>query len=645
MKGNWIIPLVSGIVLFLFSLLSAQAASWGPEVRLTNLAGQSWGPRIAAYNGILHVVWFEYSDSNMTVPKIHYIRSTDNGNSWSQPQRIGNTDPARHEIFPSIAADANGVYVVWSSNSAPPVTIFRRSTDGGFTWGTEKLFPTNAPGSYSRATDILVDRQGGIHIAWYDNRQGYSGIYHAQSCDHGATWSAEQWLTQFDGMVDNEDPKIVQAEDNTFYLLFRSSRDGMPQGGFPPSNIYLLRGQSSSCSTGTTTWLYPAQRVSQSLPDEYSNNYSGAISSGQGDRLHIAFWNEKAGNNIAYRRCIPAVSGCAKQELLTDFPLTHPQAQGQNRSNPGVTEDDLGGVHLFYSEHAQVVNTLTMGKLFYRNSGDGGINWNPSTQLGTSSLTASPQAIYHKGRVHIVWIDYRINNFGTEIYYRNLDLNIKLTPLNDTAEFVRQQYRDFLNREADDGGLQYWVNLIDTGAMTKAQVIESFFWSQEFGVQIAPVARLYFAYFLRIPDYGGLQYWINEYKNGKPLQWISGFFAASQEFQQRYGSLNNQQFVELIYQNILGRLGEASGVAYWTGELDSERQTRGQVMLGFSESPEYKQTSSNEVYVTMMYIGMLRRSPEEGGFNFWVNYLDSGNSGLALINGFLSSAEYANRFQ
>jgi hypothetical protein len=53
----------------------------------------------------------------------------------------------------------------------------------------------------------------------------------------------------------------------------------------------------------------------------------------------------------------------------------------------------------------------------------------------------------------------------------------------------------------------------------------------------------------------------------------------------------------------------------------------------------------HEVFVTMIYVGMLRRSPEEEGFSYWVNYLDSGNSGLGLIDGFLNSTEYANRFQ
>ncbi len=94
-------------------------------------------------------------------------------------------------------------------------------------------------------------------------------------------------------------------------------------------------------------------------------------------------------------------------------------------------------------------------------------------------------------------------------------------PLNDTTEFVKQQYRDFLNRETDTAGLQYWVNMIDSGAMTRAQVIESFFWSEEFGLRIAPIVRLYFAYFLRVPDYEGLQYWIGVYNSGWSLESIS----------------------------------------------------------------------------------------------------------------------------
>jgi len=217
------------------------------------------------------------------------------------------------------------------------------------------------------------------------------------------------------------------------------------------------------------------------------------------------------------------------------------------------------------------------------------------------------------------------------------------TPLNDTTEFVKQQYRDFLKREADAGGLQYWVNMIDTGGITEAEVIEEFVWSPEFGVRIAPLVRLYFAYFLRIPDYGGLQFWLGAYSSGEwSLGAISDYFASSPEFQQRYGSLSNQEFVTLIYQNILGRDPDPGGFAFWVGELNLQNRTRGQVMIGFSESVEYQEDSRNGVFVTMIYVGMLRRSPEEGEFD---NYLDSGNSDLALINELLYSQEYMSRFQ
>jgi hypothetical protein len=110
-----------------------------------------------------------------------------------------------------------------------------------------------------------------------------------------------------------------------------------------------------------------------------------------------------------------------------------------------------------------------------------------------------------------------------------------------------------------------------------------------------------------------------------------------------YGSLDNGQFVSLLYQNVLGRTADAGGLAFWTGQLNNAAMTRGQVMLSFSESAEFVSGSRNSVYVTMMYVGMLRRSPDQGGFDFWVGYM-AGNSGLALINGFLAAPEYHGRF-
>lgn len=210
--------------------------------------------------------------------------------------------------------------------------------------------------------------------------------------------------------------------------------------------------------------------------------------------------------------------------------------------------------------------------------------------------------------------------------------------------FAMQQYRDFLGREGDSGGISYWTNRINSGSATRAQVVDSFFNSAEFQGTVSPVTRLYFAYFLRIPDYAGLSFWVNQYRQGATLDSISQAFAGSSEFQATYGSLNNTQFVTLVYQNVLGRAPDSGGLAFWVGRLNSGSATRGSVMLGFSESAEYKQSSYNKVYVTMIYVGMLKRAPDQAGFNFWVGQMNSGGSGLNLIQGFLNASEYRSRF-
>ncbi len=212
-----------------------------------------------------------------------------------------------------------------------------------------------------------------------------------------------------------------------------------------------------------------------------------------------------------------------------------------------------------------------------------------------------------------------------------------------TRLFAMQQYRDFLSREGDAGGIVFWTGQMDGGAQPRDRMVETFFGSAEFQGVFAPVVRLYFSYFLRIPDYAGLDFWIGQARSGASLAAISSAFAASAEFQQRYGALSNAQFVDLVYQNVLGRAADAPGLAFWTAQMNAG-MTRGALMVQFSESPEYAAVIGNSVYVTMMYVGMLRRSPDPGGFDFWVGTMNAGGSGLALIGEFLAAPEYRNRF-
>ncbi len=159
----------------------------------------------------------------------------------------------------------------------------------------------------------------------------------------------------------------------------------------------------------------------------------------------------------------------------------------------------------------------------------------------------------------------------------------------------------------------------------------------------SPIARLYFGFFLRIPDYAGLLFQMNELRTGTPLTVIANNFSQSPEFTAIYGALDNAQYVALLYQNMLGRTAAQGEIDYHVARLTGGA-TRGEVAAGFTESPEFVARVANDVYVTMMYVGMVRRSPEQGGFDFWVGFMDAGNPGLALIYGFLNSPEYHDRF-
>ena len=101
------------------------------------------------------------------------------------------------------------------------------------------------------------------------------------------------------------------------------------------------------------------------------------------------------------------------------------------------------------------------------------------------------------------------------------------------------------------------------------------------------VYRVYQAAFNRTPDNGGLKYWIGIMDAGKPLDLVTSGFVASAEFQTLYGANpSNQLFVSKLYSNVLHRTPDQGGYDYWTGLLDHNLISKVVALAQFSESPE-----------------------------------------------------------
>ncbi len=213
-------------------------------------------------------------------------------------------------------------------------------------------------------------------------------------------------------------------------------------------------------------------------------------------------------------------------------------------------------------------------------------------------------------------------------------------PFSSEEQFIIQQYRDFLGRDPDAGGLNFWVGKLKGGSGGDA-VINALATSPEFEGRIAPVVRLYYAYFRRSPDIDGLKFWAGKLGAGLAPVNVSQAFTESSEFINTYGALNDDAFIELVYQNVLGRASDAAGNEFWIGQLAAGR-SRGSVMLGFSDSAENIRALDPVVKGTMLYVGMLGRTPD-AGLDYWAGVLRDGGSYAGVIGGFIAQDEYRNR--
>ena len=140
-----------------------------------------------------------------------------------------------------------------------------------------------------------------------------------------------------------------------------------------------------------------------------------------------------------------------------------------------------------------------------------------------------------------------------------------------------------------------------------------FFRSPEFNLSGSYITKLYLAIMLRDPDYGGWTGWFSYLRAGHSQTEILNQFLGSQEFQLRYGSLDNTAFVTLVYNNVLNRAPDPAGLAQWVAWLNAGTYSRADVMNGFITSPEFDARVRNRVYANMLYIGFLRRVGEATG--------------------------------
>lgn len=251
--------------------------------------------------------------------------------------------------------------------------------------------------------------------------------------------------------------------------------------------------------------------------------------------------------------------------------------------------------------------------------------------------------------------------------------------IDDTVFFVRQHYVDFLTREPDPSGLQFWINEITScgnntqcSEVKRIHVSAAFFLSIEFQETGYLVYRFYKAAFGNIPakpvpvtrgeflpdtvQIGrgvrvGIGDWQVQLEQNK-VDFAAEFVTRPRFTSQYPSSLSAAQFVDALNTNTGGVLNQNERNTL-ANALASGQMTRAQVLRAVAEDQTLRDSEFTKAFVLMQYFGYLMRNPDASpdtnfdGFNFWLTKLNQFNGDFIraeMVKAFISSIEFRERF-
>jgi len=259
-------------------------------------------------------------------------------------------------------------------------------------------------------------------------------------------------------------------------------------------------------------------------------------------------------------------------------------------------------------------------------------------------------------------------------------------PIDDPQFFVRRHYLDFLNREPDPAGFDFWTNNItscgiDSSCLEAKRIDTSaaFFLSIEFQQTGYLVYRVFKTSYGNIPgtpvpvrrdeflpDTQQIGQGVVVNQPGWEQLLESNKAAFMSEFVQRARftsafptSMTPTEFVDKLYMNagiapsVTDRTEAINEFGSATNTADSA--ARGRALRRVAENGTLARQEFNKAFVLMQYFGYLQRNPNDPpeltldfqGYNFWLNKLDSFNGDYnraEMVKAFIVSGEYRHRF-
>jgi hypothetical protein len=267
-------------------------------------------------------------------------------------------------------------------------------------------------------------------------------------------------------------------------------------------------------------------------------------------------------------------------------------------------------------------------------------------------------------------------------------------PVDDSAFFVRQNYLDFLNREPDQLGFDFWTHQITACGsdascvqLVRVNVSAAFFLSIEFRQTGYLVERMYKVAY---GDAVGTSLLGGSHQLAVPVVRLNEFLQDTQRIgrgvivnqtgweqvlennKQAYAlefvqtsrfttafptAMTPDQFVDKLNQNagnVLSLPERQAVINLFVGAADSSNTSaRAQALRHVADDENLYNAEFNRAFVLSEYLGYLRRNPNDApdadytGYEFWLTKLNQFNGNYIaaeMVKAFILSGEYRQRF-
>jgi len=381
------------------------------DTSFISMAGDCRYPAVCSEGNSLHVTWIV---TEGVTSNIYYLKSTDEGESWSDSRKISNEYGDCYP--PTVAANSGIVHGAWVdyAERVDGELYYSRSIDDGETWEESRILIPDANGS---RYPLLSCRGKDVYLVWQDVE---NKVYFMASHNQGLTWQKKILVAKIGRHSCYCYPPAIAASRKDLVIVWADLSDDTwgPQIGingvplFKRKNRVITSVACRKSSDNGRSWSKPQTLSSASISMETREEIDNPILVSDSTRFFL-FWLDRRENMLG--EIFYAAFDTRKMKLPLGGKKVYPIAK-RSPKRPTVVFDRFGDIHFTWANYFNSESVISYGK----------IDQNGTPLREKCDLTKSPGSYLNpviartaSGMLHILWFAVpKENNGWSRIFYK-----------------------------------------------------------------------------------------------------------------------------------------------------------------------------------------------------------------------------------